>query len=208
MSPVLGGPDVDASRGRDPRFLLAPRFHTTTSGVIVTPPRARRSHPKALVATTPRVVARWQLLTYASSRRRWADGPTLGFVIQEKMGEDSVRGTATLAIVLAALAAIAALGMGSLGMMGPGMMGGYGFPTGAAAGGWAGAMALGWLMMVAFLGAIMVGLVFLVRWAVSATEPAGRTNDGELPLAILKRRYAAGEIDEATYERMKRELAA
>ena len=121
-----------------------------------------------------------------------------------------MRGRATLVIVLAALAAIAALGMGSLGMMGPGMMGGYGFPTGAAAGGWgwAGAMALGWLMMVAFLGAIMVGLVFLVRWAVSATEPARRANDGELPLAILKRRYAAGEIDEATYERMKRELAA
>jgi len=116
-----------------------------------------------------------------------------------------------LALLLAVLAAIAALGMGTgLGMMGPGMMWGYGAPTSVAAGGWgwATAMALGWLTMVAFLGAVVVGVIFFARWVAGATEQPGRGSEAELPLAILRRRYAAGEIDEATYERMKRELAA
>ena len=116
-----------------------------------------------------------------------------------------------LVLVLVVLAAIAALGMGTgLGMMGPGMMWGYGPPMGVAAGGWgwAAAMALGWVTMLATLGAIVVGVIFFVRWVGGATEQTGRTNEAELPLAILRRRYAAGEIDEATYERMKRELAA
>ena len=122
-----------------------------------------------------------------------------------------MRSTATLAIGLAVLAAIAALGMGTgLGMMGPGMMWGYVAPTSVAAGGWgwAAAMTLGWLTMVAFLGAVVVGVIFFVRWVARVTEQPGRGNEAELPLAILRRRYAAGEIDEATYERMKREVAA
>jgi uncharacterized membrane protein len=44
----------------------------------------------------------------------------------------------------------------------------------------------------------------LVRWLLGHAH-AGADRGDEDPLAILRRRYAAGEIDQATYERMKRE---
>jgi putative membrane protein len=94
------------------------------------------------------------------------------------------------------------------GMMGPGMMGGYGLPGVAFHGSgwlWGLGMGLGGLVMLAFWGALIAGGIVLVRWLFSQAH-AGDDRGGENPLAILRRRYAAGEIDQATYERMKQEL--
>lgn len=114
--------------------------------------------------------------------------------------------------LLVLVAAIGTLVAGALapGMawgMGPGMM--WGWREGVPGGGWGLglAMAIWMLAMFAFWTALLVGAILLVRWVFEALgEPRGPAPDD--PLTILRRRYAAGEIDEATYERMKRELAA
>lgn len=67
-------------------------------------------------------------------------------------------------------------------------------------GGW-----LGLLFMVLVLAAVVVGLVFLIRYLVSASStPRDRTTSSssarpESAEEILKRRYAAGEIDRDEY---------
>ncbi|VAX14475.1 hypothetical protein MNBD_GAMMA24-853 [hydrothermal vent metagenome] len=52
-----------------------------------------------------------------------------------------------------------------------------------------------WLLIVA-------GVVFLVRWIIGHKADDIQTR----PLDILKQRYARGEIDRETYERMKKDL--
>jgi putative membrane protein len=95
------------------------------------------------------------------------------------------------------------------GMMGPGMMWGYGNPGAPAAAGswsWGLTMGFGMLMMLAFWTALIVGAVLLVRWAIGQPrEDRGTTWPGD-PAEILRRRYAAGEIDQTTYQQMKAEL--
>ena len=64
----------------------------------------------------------------------------------------------------------------------------------------------GSLMMLAFWGAVIIGAVLLVRRATGqAREATGPTRPTD-PTEMLRRRYAAGEIDQATYQRMKAEL--
>jgi putative membrane protein len=81
--------------------------------------------------------------------------------------------------------------------MGPGMMGwGYG---------------MGWfwpIIMVVFWVAVIVGIIFLIKWLVISTGtrgPAARSEDS--PLEILKRRYARGEIEKQEFEEKKKDLA-
>lgn len=93
-------------------------------------------------------------------------------------------------------------------MMGPGMRwGGPGTSPPVTMPGWAWGlgMAFGWLAMLAFWGALILGVVLLVRWLSSAAGHAGPSSQAS-SLEILKRRYAQGEIDQATYERMRREI--
>jgi putative membrane protein len=94
------------------------------------------------------------------------------------------------------------------GMMGPGMMGwGYVGQGGIPAGNgwlWGLGMGFGGLVMLAFWGALIVGIALLVRWA---TDHGSSATAGADPLTILRRRYAAGEIDQPTYDRMRSELA-
>jgi putative membrane protein len=80
--------------------------------------------------------------------------------------------------------------------MGPGMIGwGYGM-------GW-----LGMIFMIAFWIAVIVGIIFLIRWLVVSTGSKGqRTSAEESPLEILKRRYARGEIDKEEFEQKKKDL--
>src|SRR6266545_4645929 len=95
------------------------------------------------------------------------------------------------------------------GLMGPGMMWGYGNPGApGAAGSWIGGltMAFGMLMMLAFWAALIVGAILLVRWAIGQPRGVSGTTSPEEPIDILRRRYAAGEIDQATYQQMKAEL--
>jgi len=78
------------------------------------------------------------------------------------------------------------------GMMGPGMMGGYGS-----------------MFLVPIFFIVILGLVI---WAVVAATQKQNSNIAssdhktEMPLDILKRRYAQGEIDKEEYETKKRDL--
>ncbi|MEW6406632.1 MAG: SHOCT domain-containing protein [Chloroflexota bacterium] len=87
-------------------------------------------------------------------------------------------------------------GYGWGGMMGPWMMGGFGFPF------------MGGIWMLLFWVLIIGGVVWLVQ---SLARGAGQTGTstpaGELPLDILKRRYAKGEITQEQFEQMKRDLS-
>jgi putative membrane protein len=80
--------------------------------------------------------------------------------------------------------------------MGPGMMGGgYGM-------GW-----FGGIIMIAFWIAVIMGIVFLIRWLVISTRTSGqRTYHEDSALEILKRRYARGEINKEEFEEKKRDL--
>jgi putative membrane protein len=95
-------------------------------------------------------------------------------------------------------------------MMGPGMMWGYSVPGAAFHGSgwlWGLGMGLGGLVMLAFWGALIAGGILLVRWLIDRPHTWGDPGTAD-PLDILRRRYAAGEIDQATYERMKQELSS
>lgn len=111
---------------------------------------------------------------------------------------------------LALMLSIGALlggGMMGPGVMGPGMMWGYGGTQLTGPGWmWGLTMGLGMLLMLAFWVAVILGVVLLVRWAIGTTSRAPDEPRSEHPLDILRRRYAAGEIDQATYQRMQREL--
>ncbi|MBK5102364.1 MAG: SHOCT domain-containing protein [Desulfobacteraceae bacterium] len=80
--------------------------------------------------------------------------------------------------------------------MGPGMMG-WGYGTG-----W-----FGMIIMAAFWIAVIVGIIFLIRWLVLSAGMGGhgvRSEDSGLD--ILKRRYVRGEIDKKEFEEKKRDL--
>jgi putative membrane protein len=79
--------------------------------------------------------------------------------------------------------------------MGPGMGWGYGM------GGF------GSIIMLVFWIAVIVGIIFLVRWLLVSTGGSGRSARSEdSALEILKRRYARGEIDKEEFEEKKRPL--
>ena len=80
--------------------------------------------------------------------------------------------------------------------MGPGMMGwGYGM-------GW-----IGMIIMVIFWIAVIIGIIFLIRWLfVSAGAKGHGTSSEDSPLEILKRRYARGDINKEEFEQKKKDL--
>lgn len=93
-----------------------------------------------------------------------------------------------------------AFGYGSWGMMGGrNMMGGYwGSPMMGFAGG------LGMLM---FWALVIGGIVWLVATVSRSQSQTGAPRPaGEAPLDVLKRRYAAGEINKEQFDEMRRNL--
>ena len=80
---------------------------------------------------------------------------------------------------------------------------GYGYGM---MGGWGG-FGLGWVFMVLWWVVILALVVGLIRWLFtghangSGSRPADKRH-----MDILKERYARGDIDRETYERMRREL--
>ncbi|MFQ6040608.1 MAG: SHOCT domain-containing protein [Candidatus Poribacteria bacterium] len=62
----------------------------------------------------------------------------------------------------------------------------------------------GGIMMFVFWIAVIVGIVFLVKWIVDQSRTDQRRD--ESPLEILKRRYASGEITKEEFEEKKRDL--
>ena len=63
-------------------------------------------------------------------------------------------------------------------------------------------MGLGGLVMLTFWGALIVGIVLLVR----SLGVTGGPLPHSTPLDTLKRRYAAGEITREQYEQMRKDL--
>lgn len=68
---------------------------------------------------------------------------------------------------------------------------------------WGWGMGFGWLFMTIFWVLVVLGIVYLVR-TLAAKEKSGPAE--ELPLDILKRRYAKGEISKEEYDRIKDDL--
>jgi len=82
--------------------------------------------------------------------------------------------------------------------MGHGMMG-YGYGTS-----W-----FGHIIMLAFWIAVIIGIVFLIRWLiVSARTASPAAPHGDSALDILRKRYARGEINKEEFEEKKRDLLA
>ena len=66
---------------------------------------------------------------------------------------------------------------------------------------------------VAFWGGLIVLIFLAIRWLLRQDRAGGRGSDGpsggppaEDPLEILRRRYAAGEIDDEEYARRRKTL--
>jgi putative membrane protein len=113
--------------------------------------------------------------------------------------------TAILVIVLVVLLALLLLGgfgMMGFGMMGPGMMnrmmGGYGYGYGFSPF----RMVLGLLFWALIIGGVTLLVVYFVR------NPKFFSPSGELPLDILKARYARGDITKEQFDAIKRDLEA
>jgi putative membrane protein len=53
---------------------------------------------------------------------------------------------------------------------------------------------------------IIIGVVFLVFWAVNKGKGSGSNSENETALDILKKRYARGEINKEEFEDKKNEL--
>ena len=64
-----------------------------------------------------------------------------------------------------------------------------------------------WIFWLAILALIIYGGVSLLRQSGKQSTPDSTAKTSETPLSILKRRYAAGEIDQAQYESMKSQLS-
>jgi hypothetical protein len=126
----------------------------------------------------------------------------------------------TWAVLLGVLAAaVAALAL-MTGKMGPSIawggaphvMWGYGGPNAApmmSPNPWIW-MGLAGLALVGFWLALFIGVLLVGRWFTHwpLQVPARMENRSTESLVTLQQRYAAGEFDQATYDRLKRDLAA
>jgi len=64
----------------------------------------------------------------------------------------------------------------------------------------------GWFMMIFWI-AVIVGIVFLVKWLVQQGRMGGQPpQKEETPLDILKKRYARGEIDKEEFGQKKKDI--
>lgn len=83
------------------------------------------------------------------------------------------------------------------------MMGGF---NGGA--GWGMMGAFGWGGMLLIWLVVIVLVAWALRTLLSSDPPPGRRDDGDAALAILRRRYAVGEITQREYEQAWRVLHA
>ena len=60
------------------------------------------------------------------------------------------------------------------------------------------------LMMLVFWAVVIVGIVLAIRWVLAQ----GRVSDEDSALAILRERYARGEINREEFEPRRRDLEA
>lgn len=72
-------------------------------------------------------------------------------------------------------------------------------------GGWAGGSMFG-IAHLLWWGLLIVGIVLVARWLIGGTGLPGCSPE-DRALAILKERYARGEIDKAEFDTRKRDIA-
>ncbi len=69
---------------------------------------------------------------------------------------------------------------------------------------------MGWLwhiIVMVFWIAVVVGIIFLIRWLVVSAGAGGRAaGSEESAFEVLKRRYAWGEVNKQEYEEKKKDL--
>jgi putative membrane protein len=88
-------------------------------------------------------------------------------------------------------------------MMGPGIGMGPGMMDWESGIGW-----IWTIIMFAFWIAVIVGVIFLVRWLAITMRTGGQwARSEDSALEILKRRYARGEINKEEFEEKKKDLA-
>jgi putative membrane protein len=86
-----------------------------------------------------------------------------------------------------------------------GSNGGYGMGPGMMMWG----QGMGWffpIIMMAFWIAVIVGIIFLIRWVALSTDRRRETQSEDSALEILRNRYARGEINKEEFEEKKRDL--
>jgi putative membrane protein len=75
---------------------------------------------------------------------------------------------------------------------------------------WGGGNWIMFLLSIAFLAAVIVGIVFVVRALAGSGAGGDRQaspRERETPEELVRRRYAAGEIDREEYEQKLRDLS-
>ena len=83
--------------------------------------------------------------------------------------------------------------------------GGYGSGTGPGMMGWGYGMGWLWIIInIAFWIAIIVGIIFLVKWLATSSKQQAKSEDSAVE--ILRKRYARGEINREEFEERKRDL--
>lgn len=116
---------------------------------------------------------------------------------------------AIIAVVVVVLLLV--LLFGGFGMMGfGGMMNGYGMmgPNGTTGHHGYGYGPLGGILSLVFFGLLIAGAVLLILWLVRNAGAGAMSlrRPGEMPLDIVKTRYAKGEITKEQYDAMRRDL--
>ncbi len=71
---------------------------------------------------------------------------------------------------------------------------------------WGLAMGLGALSTLAFWGALIVGIILVVRWFAARAAHRDERSRADPALETLRRRYAAGEISREEYENRRKVL--
>ena len=65
------------------------------------------------------------------------------------------------------------------------------------------------IIMIVFWIAVIVGIIFLIRWLILSTRSGTqRPSHEDSALEILRKRYAQGEINKEEFEEKKRDLQA